>query len=194
VGGKLAAQIAKRLGDAMSLREKIMEKHKQAEHHRFAKLLLSGKISTDIYGNYLFNLSPCYNLIERQAKFLGVLEGIEGIMRSPRMDQDIKELVFTPTIVPATLAYIEYLEALDDPQRVLAHLYVRHFGDLFGGQLLKTVVPSTGRMYEFEDRSQLIEKARGKLHEGLAAEANVAFDYAIAIFEDLADVFNIQNP
>jgi heme oxygenase len=178
----------------MTLREKIMEKHKQAEHHRFAKLLLSGKISTDIYGNYLFNLSPCYNLIERQAEALGVLDGIEGIMRVPRMDQDIKELIFTPTVVTATLDYMQYLENLHDPERVLAHLYVRHFGDLFGGQLLKTVVPSTGRMYEFEDRSHLIEKARGKLHEGLAAEANVAFDYAIAIFEDLADVFNIPNP
>ena len=178
----------------MTLRSKIIEKHQEAENHRFAKLLMSGLVTDESYGNYLFNLYPCYQIIERKAHFFGLLDGIEDIVRAERIEKDMGDLKFVPTFISQTTDYMEHLDTLNTPNLVLSHLYVRHFGDLFGGQMIKKLVPSKGRMYEFENRSELIEKARAKLHEGLSDEANLAFDYAVGIFEGLANVFHLPNP
>ena len=40
----------------------------------------------------------------------------------------------------------------------MAHIYVRHFGDLFGGQMMKKVVVGSGKMYDFKNRSELIKE------------------------------------
>jgi hypothetical protein len=154
---------------------------------------MSGMVTEECYGNYLFNLLPCYSIIERKADYFGLLDGIEGIVRANRILQDMDDLKFTPTFLGETTNYMEHLDSLCTPNHILSHLYVRHFGDLFGGQMIKKLVPSKGRMYEFENRSELIEKARAKLHEGLSDEANLAFDYAVEIFEGLANVFHLPN-
>jgi len=71
-------------------------------------------------------------------------------------------------------------------------MYVRHFGDLFGGQLMKKVVPGLGSMYEFEDRSNLIKKLRERLDDNLADEANKVMLWAIDLFQELADEHDIR--
>jgi len=35
---------------------------------------------------------------------------------------------------------------MDDPHKVMAHVYVRHMGDLSGGQMIKKKIPGAGKM------------------------------------------------
>jgi heme oxygenase len=65
-------------------------------------------------------------------------------------------------------------------------------GDLYGGQMIKRVVPGTTNMYEFENRKELIDSLRNKLDISMAAEANYCFDFAIELFTELANEYNIQ--
>ena len=38
----------------------------------------------------------------------------------------------------------------DDADKLMAHVYVRHMGDLSGGQMIAKRVPGEGRMYKFD--------------------------------------------
>ncbi len=171
----------------MTLKEQTQDLHEIAENNKFAQLLLSGNISKKHYVKYLFNMSVIYDALERIAETNGVLKGIEDIKRADAIRQDMLELAVNAddqTIAPSTHMYIQYLEQMD-PKKSLAHVYVRHFGDLYGGQILKTKVPGSGKMYEFTNRKELINSTRALLTDDLGSEARVGFEYAIALFEDL---------
>jgi hypothetical protein len=56
---------------------------------------------------------------------------------------------------------------------------------MYGGQMMKTLVPTPGYMFEFADRAGLIAAVRGKLTDDMADEANRAFDFAIQLFDEL---------
>jgi heme oxygenase len=84
-----------------------------------------------------------------------------------------------------TLDYLDYLNSIkDDKNKLMAHIYVRHMGDLFGGQMIRKVLPFPHRNLDFNDVTSLKEKVRAKLDDSLGAEANVAFDWAIKIMRD----------
>jgi heme oxygenase len=68
----------------------------------------------------------------------------------------------------------------------MAHLYVRHMGDLYGGQMIKKKVPGSGKFYEFKDPAGLKDLIRSKLDDSMGDEANIAFDHAIKIMRALA--------
>jgi heme oxygenase len=65
-------------------------------------------------------------------------------------------------------------------------------GDLYGGQMIKKVVPGTASMYDFSNRKELIDALRQKLDVAMAAEANECFVFAIELFTELANEHNIQ--
>lgn len=178
----------------MQLRDLIKEKHDEAEHHRFAKYLFSGNITNEVYSDYLYNQYFIYNAIEERAEALGLLEGIEDIRRAHRIFNDYNELAVRPHICKydITLDYISYVISLP-ADKLLAHIYVRHFGDMYGGAMIKKKVPGSGAMYEFENKKELIEKVRTKLTPEMADEANKVFDYAIRLFEELANEYDIQS-
>lgn len=176
----------------MTLRLAIKEKHDRAEHHTFTKVLLSGKISPQTYGDFLYNQLFCYDVLEALAKDCGLLDGLDGIERSKRIAEDLNELGVT-SLKPhqSTVDYIEHIRSLNQKQ-LLAHLYVRHMADMYGGQIIKKFVPTGGRYYEFENRAELVSKLREKLSEDLADEANVAFDFAIQLFDELVDEHDLS--
>jgi hypothetical protein len=62
---------------------------------------------------------------------------------------------------------------------------------MYGGQMIKKVVPGSGAMYEFENKKELIEKVRAMLTMDLADEANVAMQFAIDLFEELANELHL---
>ena len=64
-------------------------------------------------------------------------------------------------------------------------MYVRHMGDLFGGQYIAKAVPGSGKFYEFEDVEGLKTAIREELTDDLGDEARVAFEWAIKIMKDL---------
>lgn len=175
----------------MSLRDAIKDQHDRAEKHRFVVLLLSGRLSKEAYAEYLFNQAMCYHALEKKADEHGLLNGIESIRRAALIEQDADELERNARIHGSTREYILHLESVP-PQQLWAHIYGRHFADLYGGQMIKKVAPGSCRMYDFEDRSGLIAKVREHLTDDLAEEAKRVFDFALRLFDEVSDAYDLR--
>jgi len=172
----------------MTLKELTSAKHKLAEDHRFTKLLLSGQISKDVYASFLANQLCIYETLENCAKNL--INDIVDINRSFKIKQDWQELNCNTIVYACTKNYCTYIKSLDD-FRLLAHIYVKHMGDMYGGQVIKKLIPGAGTMYDFTDRQIAIKKLREKLSVTMADEANIAFDYALELLDVISDEHNI---
>jgi heme oxygenase len=57
-------------------------------------------------------------------------------------------------------------------------------GDMFGGQMIKKIVPGSHRNLEFQNADALKIAIRAKLDDSMADEANLAFDWAIRMMRD----------
>ena len=176
----------------MSLKEITKDLHTEAENTKFAKLLLSGNITSEEYLKYLMLMQPIYSLIEISAEEQGLLNTIQGIQRSPGIAADIGELiegVVQQEFTESLENYVLYLQELtsDESRKhlILAHLYVRHMGDLFGGQFIASKVPGSGKFYEFENPDELKTAIRELLTDDLGDEAMVAFQWTIKIMREL---------
>ena len=62
-----------------------------------------------------------------------------------------------------------------------------HFGELHGGQMIKKRAPGSGKMYDFVEPRALIKETRTRLHDGMADEANRAFEFAMQLFKELEE-------
>jgi heme oxygenase len=174
----------------MSLKELTYEAHKAAETSPFVKVLFSGSIDPELYATYLKNQHPCYEILEVCAMAHGLLNGLPDIRRAPAINADFMELWTdsskSPKILPVTDRYIKYILSIkDDPKKLMAHLYVRHMGDLAGGQMIAKRVPGSGKYYQFEDAEALKVAIREKLDDSLADEAIVCFKFAQEMFEEM---------
>jgi heme oxygenase len=76
----------------MSLREITKDLHHEAETTKFAKMLLSGKISKEDYRNYLYNLMAVYDPIEWYCKRQGFLDTMPTLPRLHAIHADFVEL------------------------------------------------------------------------------------------------------
>lgn len=176
-----------------SLKEAVWEHHKTAERQEFVKELMGGKISNDRYATYLFNQHPMYNILEVTAMLHGLFDGIGEIRRAPRIHEDYQELWANnpnqPPLMPVVKEYMNHIMSIkDDPEKLMAHIYVRHMGDLNGGQTIAKRVPGKGLMYQFDrDVEELKEAVRAKLSDDLAEEAKVAFEFATKLFQELSE-------
>jgi len=173
------------------LRDLIKKKHDAAESQLFVKYLFGGNIDKKHYAEYLQNQYYIYYSLELKAEH--ILKTMPGLERKQKIQEDLKELdEYELKIMPSTVAYIDYLQNTElSDEDIMAHIYVRHMGDLFGGQMIKKVIPGSGHTYEFENRSELIQAIRSKLNDNMAEEANCVFDFAIGLFEDLAHEYNL---
>ena len=178
----------------MSLKELTWEHHRNAETRPFVKVLFSGKITPEMYATYLFNQHRCYDLLEAMAMMHGLMNDYPTIRRAPAIHEDFMELWTDkenlPTEVPSVKAYHAHLMNIkDDPKKLLAHLYVRHFGDLSGGQMIAKRVPGSGKYYQFDGNPDEIKNTlRAKLSDDLAEEAGVCFGFAAQMFDDLEKI------
>ena len=177
----------------MNLKESTKGIHIEAENHWFVKYLFAGSITEEVYSDYLYNQYIAYKALEERAESCGLFESIEKIKRTDEILKDFQELGMEkqPTIYVSTMTYSNYVKKLPK-ESIIAHLYVRHFGDMFGGQMMKKLVPGSGSMYEFEDKNILINNILSKLSLDMADEANIVFDFAIKLFEELASEYDIQ--
>jgi heme oxygenase len=176
----------------MSLKEITKDLHTEAERTIFAKKLIKGDLTTEEYANYLWQMVLVYNGIEVAANSQGMLKNLPDIERAHKIYQDCIELVGPHHQLrwhPTTIEYYQYLLALnyDQDRRhlVKAHMYCRHMGDLFGGQMIKGRVPGSGKFYQFKDPEALKMAIRAELTDDLGEEARVAFQWAIKLMEAL---------
>ena len=171
-----------------TLKELTQANHELAEQHSFTKLLLTGKMPVGIYASFVANQFVQYQALECAAKHL--LAQIPGLARSELILEDLLELEQPVIFFDTTHKYCKYVKGLTDPQ-LWAHIYVKHMGDLYGGQLIKTKVMGSGLWYSFSDRKLLIDQLRSKLDISMAAEANVCFEHAIELFNRIASEYNL---
>lgn len=171
----------------MSLKDLTKDKHAAAESTAFMKAVFASKMPMTVWVDYTFQKALWYNAIEEQAERMGLLKDLQGIKRSQLIMQDYyameKPLASYNTFAAVTKDYTSYVRALQDPKKVLAHLYTWHMGDMFGGQMIKKMIDAPHSHLEFENTKELIESMRPMLTDDLADEANIAFEWAIKILE-----------
>lgn len=177
----------------MSLKELTWDLHKEAETSTFVKKIFKGEATKEEYATYLYNLLAIYDPIEFSASRQGMFRNLPGIERLRKLYADFIELDSGEQyqLVPSVIEYHDYLVKLaNDPYRrhlIKAHLYVRHMGDLNGGQVFKRIVSSysKGTFYDFDNVEELKIKIREELTDDLGPEARVAFIYAIRMMKEL---------
>ncbi len=174
----------------MSLKDLTHEAHANAERQEFVKHLFSGTMNPLVYAAYLKNQHPQYEILEVCAMKHGLLNDLPDIRRSNKILDDYLELqpldVPEPRILPSVEKYIRHiLNIQDDPEKLMAHIYVRHMGDLAGGQMIAKKVPGAGKYYQFENPDALKQAIRAKIHDGMADEAKVCFDFATEFFKEM---------
>lgn len=176
-----------------NLKELTKEHHTNAERQDFVKVLMSGKIHPHFYATYLWNQHKKYDLLEALAGAQGLLNDLPDIRRKLKIEEDFNELWKDnnpPPLVPSTNEYIGHMrEIMQDPDKLMAHIYVLHMGDLSGGQMIAKRVPGEGRMYQFSgDTADLKEKIRAKTTDEMADEAKYVFESATKLFKELMEL------
>ena len=178
----------------MSLKELTKASHTAAEKTKFMKAVFSGNMKQDVWADFLYQKSLFYNAIESCADLLNIIDDVPGIRRSKLLLDDYNALseYRDSRYKKVTLDYYRYITALyPDREKLLAHLYTWHMGDLHGGQMIKKVLPFSHNHLEFENREELINSLRAKLNDNMSEEANIAFDWAIKIMKEYDAKFDV---
>jgi len=171
-----------------TLKELTAEKHREAESQPFIKSIFAGQVDEYKYIDYLYQLLYVYKKLEQYGDELGLFSDMQGIKRYHAIEEDYTELIKNPpypTVRPSTETYVSYLKEISkEPNKLMAHIYVRHMGDLFGGQMLAKLLPGPNNMFKFDNMPELISAFRSKLDISMADEANIAFQYNIDILKE----------
>jgi heme oxygenase len=170
----------------LQLKDAIAEKHSLAEKMTFNQRMFNGELSNEEYTLYLCQQLAIFDAIEVYELPHPALD------RAGNVFQDIKELMghgeiqITPLV--ATNEYRKYLNTLTKEEQ-LPHVYLNYLALMFGGKMMKSKVPGSGKMYEFDgDMNQIIGSIRAIQKDEWADEANKALDYNINILDELQRV------
>ena len=174
----------------LPLKEATSVKHKQAERMPFNSRMFRGLLNKNEYLLYL----------NQQLKIFQTLENIGlphvSLKRVEPVQADIDELkaqgFYSDSILSSTHGYVNYLSALSYTQ-ALPHIYLNYLAIAYGGQMIKKVVPSTGRMYVFDNMQEAIQSIRNVQNDEWAEEVNKGFDFNILILEELETQCNKEQ-
>lgn len=172
----------------MSLKELTSEKHKLAESTPFMKAVFERTLPFDLWVDWTYQKTLFYGAIEGAAGANRLLSDLPDIRRAFYLYQDFCDMNTTQkkySYRPVVIDYYNYLLSISkDADKIMAHLYTWHMGDMFGGQMIKKIVPGSHRNLEFDDARTLMTNIRTKLDDRMGDEANVAFDWAIRMMRD----------
>jgi heme oxygenase len=168
----------------MSLRESTAELHSKAEKMLFNQKMFKGELSESEYLNYLRQQSVIFTIIETNHKLPH-----SDLAREKKIFDDIHELEIndrSKTLhLDSTKEYGIYLQSLNDEQ-ILPHVYLNYLALAYGGQMMKSKVPGSGKMYEFDgDVREIAGSIRAIQKDEWVDEANKALDYNINILDEL---------
>ena len=170
----------------LPLKEAIAENHSLAEKMPFNQRMFRGELSNEEYALYLSQQLAIFDAIERFPLPHFALNIVAPILL------DLKELLGEGTIeikpLLSTNEYRKYLNTLTQEQ-LLPHVYLNYLAIMFGGQMMKSKVPGSGKMYEFDgDVREIAGTIRAIQKDDWADEANKALLYNINIFDELQRV------
>jgi heme oxygenase len=179
------------------LKEHTNEKHRAVESHVFVQMMMNGELSKEQHAMYLQQMYYVYRDIEYYGEMVGLFYDMRSIKRIDAIKADIYELGYklltSDELFPSTQAYREHILDLYYGKRgdqILAHIYVRHMGDLYGGKLIARKVPGSGKVYQFDNSQELIKTLDAKLTMNILDEALLAFDMNGHMFDDMLKKVN----
>ena len=200
------------------LKQATAERHATAEHSSFMTDLMQGSLSALAYGRLLAQYVPLYTALEEavhhhRMRGGSVLDLVDhpGLDRLPAILHDLDALraatsdALDTAPLPATQAYASRIrEIAEQPERLLAHHYLRYLGDLSGGQAIAALMarhyginaealtmyrfPTLPRPKEIKDgyREQLDNAPlSAEQREAVIDEAIRGFDLSAAMFADI---------
>ena len=164
----------------MGLREATAELHSKAEKMEFNQRMFAGQLSNDEYLNYLIQQSYIFQEIENRDL------PHSNLQRLSLINEDINELGgYKFKISKPTTDYVVYLGDLNQTA-LNAHIYLNYLALVYGGQMMKSKVPGSGKMYEFDgNMMELIGSIRAIQKDEWADEVNKGFQYIINILDEL---------
>jgi heme oxygenase (biliverdin-producing, ferredoxin) len=134
------------------LREATHALHVEAERSGVIGQLLRGGSTREAYALLLRNLSPAYHAMEdglvRHANSPALRPMVRPeLFRTAAIESDIERLAGAGwreslPLLPAGERYVErvWAAAANGSGRLVAHAYLRYFGDLSGGQIIKRLL------------------------------------------------------
>ncbi len=168
-----------------TLKEATALKHKEAERMPFNIRMFEGAMSEQDYLKHLIQQQAIFATLEQNPLPHPSLNRSEAVLA------DIVELTDkgakTEPVLQSTQNYTSYLSTLP-PEAQLPHVYLNYLAIMYGGQMMKSKVPSSGSMYEFDDMKEGLQSVRAVQRDDWADEVNRAYDYIIAIFDELEQV------
>lgn len=171
----------------IGLKEATAEKHKLAERMPFNGRMFRGELSVKEYVHYLTQQSSIFQILEQ----IGLPH--PSLLRLKKVFEDIQEL--TPQLsgrfpsLQSTQKYGLYLQKLNY-EEALPHIYLHYLALMFGGQIMKSKVPGSGRMYDFDDMREAAGSIRELQMDEWVDEVNKGFDFMIEIFDELEGIHN----
>ena len=168
--------------EKMSLKELTQDNHTLAEQTPFIQAIFNSTLPAELWTDYKVQKYFVHHAIETSASTLGLLDDLSGIERAELLHNDAKATGIEDLIPnEVTLEYNKDIQELTDPDRLMAHMYTWHMGDLHGGQLIKKMVDGPNTALDFDNEDSLKQAIRNKLNDSMADEANIAFTWAIKI-------------
>jgi heme oxygenase len=176
-----------------------LEQHKNAERQEFVQILMSGSIHPELYATYLYNQLQCYAELEKWGMHNGLFRQTPGLQRAENIYKDYSRLWTKeekPVITDSTKEYIKHINTItDDPEKLYAHIYVRHLGDLSGGQMIAKKVPAK-KYYDFGANAkewkrivkEIINEYVNTYQINVVAEAIYCFESATKLFGEMNDL------
>jgi heme oxygenase len=171
------------------LKEATAEKHRIAEQTPFNQRMFRGELSPEDYLRYLEQQHAIFVALESMPLPHPDLARTEPILKD--MQEIYNQGIAPGPILEATARYVAHLQGLGEAERG-AHVYLNYLALMFGGQIMKQRIPSSGHLYDFQSMREAMGAVRAIQQDEWADEVNAGFDHHIAIFHDLESF--TQNP
>lgn len=171
----------------MGIKELTTDKHTEAESTRFMKAVFARTLPFELWIDWTYQKTLFYGTIEGAAGTLGLLDNLPDIRRNFYLWQDVQAVYKGPRhqYRQSTKDYHSYLMSIsNDPNKIAAHLYVWHLGDLFGGQMIRRLIPGRHYSLNFKDPEILIKNLRMLATDDKADEATIAYEWAIKMMSE----------
>ena len=184
----------------LDIKELTKEQHKNAERKEFVGVLMSGNIDPWLYATYLYNQYHCYRALEDRAIENSLFVDTPNLPRANRIRKDYNHLWTldeAPALTDSTIEYMKHIETIkENAQSLYAHIYVRHMGDLRGGQMIKRKTPGLNEYYFFTpEEMKYGDIIKDKINTYLniyqhtvLPEAKLCFEYATKLFGEMNDL------
>ena len=166
---------------------------------------MSGEIDEKLYATYLYNQLQCYSVLEKYGLHNSLFRDTPGLLRAEHIHYDYRalwtDIGLPPEITQSTKDYIAHIESIqDEAMKLYAHIYVRHMGDLSGGQMIMRKTPGPNRYYRFKDKQvgeyrrivkETINTYLNVYEHSVVPEAIYCFESATKLFKEMKELHDL---